>query len=329
MLTKRQNLMETIKKGGNPDRFVKQYEFLNINMPAGVTMTGIPWIPGLTTRDQWGITWFFKEGQIGPYPKHDPEHKVIKDIREWKKYVKKPVVPTDDETWAPAIGYNSTVDRNEEFAAVWYAPGVFEMTHHLMGMEDALVAYYEEPEAMHELIDMIVEYELDYAKVATEKLHFDALFHHDDWGSATNSLMSPGIFKEFILPAYKKIYGFYKANGVELIVHHSDSFAANLVPFMIEMGVDIWQGAVPTNNIPDLIRQYGEQIAFMGEIETREIDLPNWTPEAVAKEVERACRKCGKFAFIPCQTMGGPWSSFPGVYDEVNKQIDRMSTEMF
>lgn len=33
MLTKRQNLLETIK-GGNPDRFVKQYEFMNIIMEA-------------------------------------------------------------------------------------------------------------------------------------------------------------------------------------------------------------------------------------------------------------------------------------------------------
>lgn len=37
MLTKRQNLIETIR-GGNPDRFVKQYEFLNMIMeiPLGV-----------------------------------------------------------------------------------------------------------------------------------------------------------------------------------------------------------------------------------------------------------------------------------------------------
>jgi hypothetical protein len=329
MLTKRQNLLETIKKGGKPDRFVKQFEFLNLNMPACFMMGDIPFTPGRIGKSPWDVTFEFKEGQIGPFPLHDDQHKVIKDIIQWRKYVKKPVVPTSDEAWAPAIGYNSIVDRNEEFAAVWFAPGVFEMTHHLMGIEESFFAYYEEPEAMHELIDCITEYELEYAKVVTEKLHIDALFHHDDWGSSTNSLLSPDIFKEFILPAYKKIYGLYKANGVELIVHHSDSYAANLVPFMVEMGVDIWQGAIPTNNIPELIKQYDGQIAFMGEIETKEIDLPDWTPEAVANEVERACRKCGKFAFIPCQTQGGPYSSFPGVYDEVGKQIDRMSKEMF
>ena len=54
------------------------------------------------------------------------------------------------------------------------------------------------------------------------------------------------MFEEFLLPAYKDIYGCYKENGVELIVHHSDSYAATLVPYMIEMGIDIWQGVMTT-----------------------------------------------------------------------------------
>ena len=35
---------------------------------------------------------------------------------------------------------------------------------------------------------------------------------------------------------------------------------------MIEMGVDIWQGCLTTNNTPELIKN-GEKINFMGEID--------------------------------------------------------------
>ena len=49
MLTKRQNLMETIR-GGNPDRFVKQYEFMNMIAEAAFFMLGIPHEPGQTHR---------------------------------------------------------------------------------------------------------------------------------------------------------------------------------------------------------------------------------------------------------------------------------------
>ena len=101
------------------------------------------------------------------------------------------------------------------------------------------------------------------------------------------------MFAEFLVPAYKKLYGFYKENGVELIVHHSDSYAANLVPHMIEIGIDIWQGVLSTNNIPELIEKYGGKISFMGGIDNGKVDFEGWTPELIAQEVESLQRMPG------------------------------------
>lgn len=329
MLTKRQNLIETMK-GGKPDRFVKQYEFLNLIMEAPSALGNMPMAPGMPSgKDGWGVTWAFPEGQIGAFPVHDNEHKVLKDVTEWKRILKKPVVTSDDEAWAPAVAHANSVNRDEEFVAIIQAPGVFEMTHHLMGVEDALMALYEEPEAMHEVIDYLTESELDYAELLVKKIKPDAILHHDDWGSQISTFVSPEMFEEFFLPSYKKVYGFYKANGVELIVHHSDSYGATLVPYMIEMGMDIWQGVMNTNNIAQLIDQYGGQMTFMGGLHSGLIDFPDWTPENCVKYVEEACRINGKNFFIPCLTSGLPMSSFPGVYEEVNKAIDKMSKEMF
>ena len=325
MLTKRQNLLETIK-GGNPDRYVNQYEFMELILECPID--GMVPVGG-EGKNRWGVTFRWPKGQIGQFPVHDDEHKVLKDITEWKKYVKKPVVSNKDEDWAAAIEHANKVDRNDKFVTAFVNPGVFEMCHHLMGMEDALMALYEEPEAMHELIDLITEHELEYAKVLIDKIHPDAIFHHDDWGGQKNSFISPEMFEEFYLPAYKKIYGFYKENGVELIVHHGDCYAANLVPYMIETGVDIWQGVMTTNNTPELIKKYGGQITFMGDLDSGVIDFPEWTPEICAREVERACKNCGTKYYIPCLTQGGPYSSFPGVYETVSECIDKMSKEMF
>jgi uroporphyrinogen-III decarboxylase len=137
------------------------------------------------------------------------------------------------------------------------------------------------------------------------------------------------MFDEFIFPSYKKIYGFYKANGVELIVHHSDTYAATLVPHMIDMGIDVWQGCVDTNNIPALIQEYGGKISFMGALNNGTVDTPGWTDELISGAVEKACRECGKLYFIPCMTAGKASSFFPGVYDAVSREIDRMSAVMF
>ncbi|PKM61199.1 MAG: uroporphyrinogen decarboxylase [Firmicutes bacterium HGW-Firmicutes-4] len=325
MLTKKQNMLETIK-GGSPDRFVNQYEFLNIIMEIP---TGLQFNYGQTWKDHWGITWQWPEGQLGMFPVHHDGLAVIQDITEWQKVVKKPEIAKSDEAWAPAVARANAIDRDEEYVTGFFAPGIFEMTHHLMGMENALMALYEEPEAMHELIDYLVGYEMEFAAVMVEKIKPDCIFHHDDWGSQISSFVSPDMFAEFFLPAYKKIYGFYKDNGVELVVHHSDSYAANLVPFMIEMGIDIWQGVMNTNNIPGLIKEYGGKISFMGGIHSGLVDFPGWTPEIVADYVEKACRDNGKLYFIPCQTSGLPIDNFEGVYATVSKEIDRMSTILY
>ncbi len=326
MLTVKQNLMETIK-GGNPDRFVNQYEFIEIVVP--IPGFAYPQAPGQTVKDGWGITFTWPEGQIGPFPIHDDEHKLLKDITQWKKVVVPPNLDVPDEAWAAAIDIANSVNRDEQFVAPFLAPGLFEMTHHMMGMEDALIALYEEPEHMHELIAMLTDHELKRAQLIIDRLHPDAIFHHDDWGGQISTFLSPDMFKEFFLAPYKKIYKFWRDNGVELIVHHSDSYAATFVPFMVEMGVDIWQGTMKSNDIPKLIQAYGPQITFMGGLDSGEIDFPEWSPEICAQHVERECKSCGKHYFIPCLTQGLPLSSFPGVYDEVSRQIDKMSKKMF
>ena len=221
------------------------------------------------------------------------------------------------------------IDRNEYFVTAMVAPGVFEQCHYLLEIQNCMTAFYENPDEMHEIIDMLTEWELQYAAEICKYIKPDALFHHDDWGSQTSSFVSPAMFEEFILPAYKKIYGFYKANGVEVIVHHSDSYGENLVPFMVEMGMDVWQGCMSTNNIPEIIKKYGGKLAIMGGIDNGKIDMASWTRELVHKEVYKACKEYGMKYFIPCSTMGGPGSIFPGVYEAVLEEIDMASSEMF
>lgn len=321
MLTKRQNLIESIK-GGKPDRFVNQFEFLEFIMEAPMEQDPQP---GSELVNGWGVTWRWPEGQIGAFPVHDEAHKVLKDITKWKQQVKAAPYTFSDEEWAPAIAHANAVDRNEKFAAIFVAPGIFEMTHHLMSMEDALIAFYEEPESMHELINFLTDWEINYAKELIDHLHPDCLFHHDDWGSMISTFLSPQMFEEFIVPAYKKIYGFYKANGIELIIHHSDSYAATLVPYMIEMGIDIWQGVTTSNNTPELIKQFGGKISFMGDLDSGKIDFPDWNKEIISSEVERACINCGKLYFIPNLTQGVDFGSFPGVYEETSAAIDKLN----
>ena len=254
---------------------------------------------------------------------------MIKDITHWKDYVHAPRTKFSEEDWAPFVKAAEEIDKNEYFVTSFVAPGVFEQCHHLGEIQRTLMNFYEEPECMHELIQYITEYELALAEELCSHIHPEVLFHHDDWGSQTSTFISPAMFEEFLLPAYKQIYGYYKDHGVQLIVHHSDSYAATLVPYMIEMGIDIWQGDSEIARIPELIQKYGGQISFMGGIDSASIDFEGWTPEIIEAQVKKACDACGHLYFIPSASQGLAMSTFPGVYEATTEAIDKYSKVVF
>ena len=329
MLTPRQNLLETIK-GGNPDRFVNQYDFIKLVMNNPFAMSNPnPKYGEHNVVNAWGVTKSWPEGTPGAFPVHTPDKIVIKDIEDWKSYVKAPSVMFPESAWEPAIAAAEAIDRSQYFVAPFIAPGLFEQCHYLLEIQNCLINFYEYPDEMAELIKYLTDWEVQYAEQLCKYIKPDALFHHDDWGSQISTFLSPDMFEEFYLDAYKQVYGTYKANGVELIVHHSDSYAATLVPFMIDMGIDIWQGVMNSNDIPALIKKYGGQISFMGGIDSADVDFEGWTQDRVAEKVKAACEACGKHYFIPCGSQGLPMSTFPGVYEAISQEIDNMSKIMF
>ena len=137
------------------------------------------------------------------------------------------------------------------------------------------------------------------------------------------------MFEDYFLDAYKQIYGYYHDHGVELIFHHSDSYCANLVPDMIEMGIDVWQGCMRTNHTADLVKQYGGQISFMGDIDNKLVDFTGWTQADCDKAARDSMEACGMKYFIPCITQGGPGSLYPGTYKGLWDAIDNYNKEKF
>ena len=328
MLTKKQNFLETVRRG-KPDRYVNQYEALELMFATPYAASNPRPVPGgPPVVNAWGVTSSFPAGMPGPFPIHDEEHIVLKDIENWRDYVKAPNVIYPEEAWAPFVEMVSKVDRNEKMIAPFVAPGLFEQCHYLMEIQNCLMAFYEYPDEMHELIDYITEWEVTYAKEICKYLKPDALFHHDDWGSGASSFLSPEMFEEFFVPGYKKIYDTYREGGVEVIIHHSDSYAANLVPSMIKMGIDVWQGVMTSNNLAELIEKYGDKITFMGGIDSATIDHVDWSREQIASEVERAAREYGRKAFIPCNTMGDPGCLYEGVNVTLTDEIEKLNRKI-
>ena len=328
MLTARQNMDEVIR-GGTPDRFVNQYEAIQLLFHPFMMKSPLLQPGDENVVNAWGVTNSFPKGVPGAFPVHTPDKIVIKDIEHWQDYVHAPSLKFTDEEWGIFAGMYNSVDVAKAYRAAFIAPGLFEQCHHLGEIKNTLMNFYEYPDEMHDLIKYLTEWELELAEGICSHLHPDAIFHHDDMGSQKSTFMSPAMWEEFYVDSYKQIYSYYHEHGVELVIHHSDSYAATLVPSMIEMGIDVWQGCFSTNNLPDLIAKYGEKITFMGGIENHLVDFEEWSDEHNREVIRKTIDECGNKYFIPCIAQGGPGSVYPGVYKSMCDEIDKYSIEKF
>ena len=254
---------------------------------------------------------------------------MIKDIEHWRDYVKVPDLRANcSEGWETALKNKAAIDRNEYFATTIMGTGIFEQLHMLMTFEDTLCNFLMYPDEMHELIDVITEYRLEYMKLIVENLHPDAIISHDDWGSKNSLFMSPDTWREFFKDSYKKLYDYLHANDV-LIIHHSDSFCEPIAEDIADVGADVWQGVIPTNDIVEISKRLDGRMALMGGIDSV-IDRADVTEEEIRRETQRVLREYGNLKnFIPSITYGGPGTIYPDVEKVIIDEIDRYNKEKF
>ena len=124
MLTKRENAIETIR-GGRPDRLVNQYEYLAL-MVGGYPGKSPVLKRGETAKNEWGVTYSWPEDSPAKMPICDSGHVVVKDIENWRSYVKAPSLDWKREDWQPYIDAAGKVDRafSSNVTICWRLPTV-------------------------------------------------------------------------------------------------------------------------------------------------------------------------------------------------------------
>ncbi len=249
-------------------------------------------------QDSFGVTYYWKTGDPGTTPIITPENVVVKDLAHWRDYVKFPDISNLD--WSAAEAQVATADRDEHLVMCITAPGMFEFSHNVMGFEEALIAYIEEPELMNELLAAYTDWKIEWAKGICDHIKPDVIHSHDDWGSKQSLFMSPKSWRQCIKPHFARLYEYYKSRGV-LVQHHSDCVNHEVVEDMVEIGIDMWQGCIPQNDIPGIFKRTNGKLCLLGGIDMQKTDIPNWNEDVIRNEVRRAIDDYADLGpFIPC-----------------------------
>lgn len=320
---------------GVADELVVQYEPYGFALCDPITMQHMGGrTPGQDGKDAWGTTHRWKEGDHAAVPYITPETVVCPDITEWQKYCKKPNTDFPEEQWQAAIDAAAKIRESGQLVGVLLATGLFEQLHFLTGFEEALLGLYMEPDSVHELLDYIMEYRMEYAEQLVRHIKPDMVLSHDDWGAKDRLFMDPDTFRDFFKGRYEKLYSSIKEWGKEvgkdiIVIHHADSNCAEIIDDMTDMHIDIWQGVLPSNDIPALQRHLmGRKPYLMGGIDAGMVDNPFATEEEIRAEIRRGIKDSeGLPGFIPCITYGLPEAIRPGVFDIINEEIENYNEE--
>ncbi len=109
----------------------------------------------------------------------------------------------------------------------------------------------------------------------------------DDIAQKGRLMVAPKYFEKYYVHRYKEIFDYiHKRGGYTMI--HTDGKIDDLIPYYIEMGLDMLQGLEPAADVDliDLNERYGDKISWNGNIDVSRL-LPYGTPAEVRAESER------------------------------------------
>ena len=115
--------------------------------------------------------------------------------------------------------------------------GFYGSLRYLMGTERLMTGYYDEPELVRIIIaDLLAFWKEVFAPVLS-RIRVDRFGMWEDMCYNHGPLISPELFREFMLPAYKELTAFVKSFGVKNVILDTDGNCWKLIPLFVEGGV--------------------------------------------------------------------------------------------
>ncbi len=182
---------------------------------------------------------------------------------------------------------------------------LYERAWTLRGMENLMMDFYENPDFVHELLTAITDYNIAQIQKALT-YDIDCVHFGDDWGQQHGLQMGPQLWRKFIFPQLKRMYGVVKDAGKYVSIH-SCGDVDEVFDDLVDIGLNLFNPFQPEvmDTLP-LMDQYRGKLAFHGGLSTQKT-LPYGSPAQVKEETVRLLEKGrqGGYIFSPAHAIEG------------------------
>ncbi len=228
-----------------------------------------------TYTDEWGCTFTnIQPGVIGEIK--------MPLVASWDDLEK--VRPPEAFLGIDCEQVNAFCKSTDRFVTAGCCPRPFERMQVLRGSANLYIDLAEQPAAFFTLLDRVHQF---YLKEMEQwaKTDVDGFTYMDDWGAQRALLISPRLWRTVFKPLYKEYIDLAHAHG-KFIFMHSDGCTLDIIPDLIELGLDALNTQLFTMNIEEIGARFRGQITFWGEIDRQHL-LPFGTTADIQNAVRR------------------------------------------
>jgi len=242
-------------------------------------------LPSGARVDEWGIGWvrgseFHFERIIHP----------LRDAQTVQDIVRYPFPDLAASERFHTIAEQIEAVHKAGYAAVAHCTPVggtvFWPAYKLRGMEALLMDLVIAPELAGALLDKVTEISATLA-ARLASFDIDILWLADDFGTQRALIVRPEVWREWFKGRLRAVVDAARAvNPKVTIAFHSDGKVDEIIPDLIDIGIDVLNPLQPEVMDPEKIkREYGRDLAFWGGVGTQ-----TTMPFGTAAEVKQAVR---------------------------------------
>jgi uroporphyrinogen decarboxylase len=195
-------------------------------------------------------------------------------------------------------------DAASQMYPVW-GPGVgsiglYSRMRIWMGTENACTVFYDDASFAHEMADFIADFIIALMERALKEISIDFFSWFEDFSFKNGPLVSPNIYKEFLLPRYRRVNDWLREKGVDLIMIDTDGDPRVLIPLLLASGINCLyplEQCKEEMNPVRLRKEYGRDLLLWGGIDKRALAKDK---KAIDDELQaKAAPLMGQGGFIP------------------------------
>ncbi len=227
-------------------------------------------------EDERTITIINEGGQKAKIFKNDPQKMPlyldhpVRDWDSWNEYKKRLDPKTPERYPAGWEAYSERVNRMDSSICMMVG-GFFGFLREWMGLEKLLYTFYDDPTLIEDMMDQILYLNIEVCKKVLKDIRVDWVLFWEDMAYKSGPLISPAMFRKFMMPRYRKITDLLRSKDIDILMVDSDGNMGELVPLFLECGVNgHWPLEVAAGNDAVALRkEYGSDLILAGNIDKR------------------------------------------------------------